>query len=176
MLTVEAIEAIRRAYYREQQRVRAIAREQGHGRRVVRDAIRGETPGRRQYRLRVRKRRPVLDPVSAIIDAWLAADQAAPREQRHTAKRIHERLVVEHGFGGGERQVRQYVAEWKQAHRSDAAGDVARADPPGPGGRGEWGAGLGGAGGGGAVARLVWRRGRRRAAAVCLVVPAAPAG
>lgn len=95
MLTVEEIEAIRRAYYREQRSVRAIARELGHGRRVVREAIRGETPGRRQYRLRAPKRRPVLDPVSAIIDTWLSADATAPRKQRHTAKRVYDRLRTE---------------------------------------------------------------------------------
>lgn len=142
MLTVEEIEAIRRAYYREQQSVRAIAREQGHGRRVVREAIRGETPGRRQYRLRVRKRRPVLDPVSAIIDAWLTADATVPRKQRHTAKRIHDRLVAEYGFGGGERQVRAYVAAWKQAHRSDAVGYVPLAYPPGLEAQCDWGEAL----------------------------------
>lgn len=139
MLTVEEIEAIRRAYYREQQSVRAIARDLGHGRRVVRDAIRGETPGRRQYRLRDPKRRPVLDPVRAIIDTWLTADLAAPRKQRHTAKRIYDRLRAEYAFGGSERQVRKYVARWKAAHRSDAVGYVPLAYPPGLEAQCDWG-------------------------------------
>lgn len=139
MLTVEQIEAIRRAYYHEHQSVRAIARTQQHGRRVVREAIRGERPGPRRYRLRMRKRRPVLDPVRGIIDAWLAADQTAPRKQRHTAKRIHDRLVAEYGFGGSERQVRAYVQEWKAAHRSDGVGFVPLAYAPGQEAQCDWG-------------------------------------
>ena len=139
MLTVEEIEAIRWAYYREQQSVRGIARDLGHGRRVVRDAIRGETPGRRQYRLREPKRRPVLDPVSGIIETWLRADLGAPPKQRHTAKRIYDRLRAEYAFGGSERQVRKYVASWKAAQRSDAVGYVPLAYPPGLEAQCDWG-------------------------------------
>ncbi len=84
----------------------------------------------------------MLDPVRAIIDAWLMADQGAPRKQRHTAKRIHDRLVGEHGFGGSERQVRAYVREWKQARRSDAVGYVPLAYPPGLEAQCDWGEAL----------------------------------
>jgi hypothetical protein len=31
-----------------------------------------------------------------VIDAWLLADVDAPRKQRHTARRIWQRLVAEH--------------------------------------------------------------------------------
>src|SRR5215210_6350122 len=117
MLTVEQIETIRRAYYHEHKSVRGIARELGHGRRVVREAIAGANPQPRRYRLTKRKARPTLDPVVAIIDAWLAADQAAPRKQRHTAKRVYDRLVAEHGYTGCESRVRQYVHAWQRAHQ-----------------------------------------------------------
>jgi transposase len=139
MLKVEEIEAIRQAYYREHRSVRGIARDLGHGRRVVREAIGGQTPGRRQYRLRRPKRRPVLDPVSAIIDSWLSADLTAPRKQRHTAKRVYDRLRAEHGFPGSERQVRAYVAAWGQAHRTEAEGFVPLAYPPGLEAQCDWG-------------------------------------
>src|SRR5919202_766990 len=109
MLTVEEIEAIRRAYYREHQSVRAIARAQQHGRRVIREAIAGTSPPPRRYRLTKQKRRRVLDPVSGLIDQWLAQDQVAPKKQRHTAKRIYDRLVQEHQFTGSERRIREYV-------------------------------------------------------------------
>ena len=36
-----------------------------------------------------------LDPYKARIDAWLEADKSAPRKQRHTARRVHERLKEE---------------------------------------------------------------------------------
>ncbi len=87
MLTVEQIEVIRRAYYCEHKSVRAIARELGHGRRVIREAIAGTSPSPRQYKLREAKPRPVIGPVAPIIDGWLEQDRAAPRKQRHTAKR-----------------------------------------------------------------------------------------
>lgn len=60
--------------------------------------------------------------MSHLIDAWLAADQDAPPKQRHTAKRIFDRLVVEYAYEGKERAVREYVHDWKQAHRSDEIG------------------------------------------------------
>src|SRR3954470_11324903 len=42
--------------------------------------------------------RPKLGPVTPIIDQILATDRASPSKQRHTAKRIYERLRDEHGF------------------------------------------------------------------------------
>jgi hypothetical protein len=111
MLTVDEIEQIRRAYYCAQQSVRAIAREQHHHRRVVREAIAGTAAPPRQYRLRGPRPRPMVDTVRVLIDAWLEADQAAPPKQRHTAKRVFDRLVAEEGYGGKERAIREYVHE-----------------------------------------------------------------
>src|SRR6188472_1127677 len=44
--------------------------------------------------------RPKLDPFTGIIDRILAEDEARPKKQRHTAKRIFERLRDEHGYAG----------------------------------------------------------------------------
>jgi transposase len=44
-----------------------------------------------------------------VIDAILEADRTGPVKQRHTAKRIFERLRDEHGFGGGYTVVKDYV-------------------------------------------------------------------
>jgi transposase len=139
MVTVEQIEEIRRAYYREHKSVRAIAREQGHGRRVVREVLAGAQPSPRRYHLRVQKRRPVLDPVVGLMEGWLSADQAAPRKQRHTAKRVYDRLVAEQGFTGSERRVREYVAAWKRLHRADGLGFVPLAYTPGAEAQCDWG-------------------------------------
>ena len=54
---------------------------------------------------------PVLDGWKATIDAWLEADREAPRKQRHTARRVWQRLVDEHDAVAGESTVRRYVAE-----------------------------------------------------------------
>jgi transposase len=54
-------------------------------------------------------RPPALGPFHALIDEWLLADLQAPPKQRHTARRIFQRLVEEHGAEIGERTVRRYV-------------------------------------------------------------------
>ena len=46
-----------------------------------------------------------------MIGAILEADQQVPRKQRHTAKRIFERLRDEHGFTGQYTIVKDYVRE-----------------------------------------------------------------
>jgi hypothetical protein len=40
----------------------------------------------------------VLDPAKDWIDAVLREDLTAPRKQKHTARRIYERLAKEYGF------------------------------------------------------------------------------
>jgi hypothetical protein len=45
-----------------------------------------------------------------VIDAWLIADKDAPRKQRHTARRVWQRLVAEHGATLSEVTVARYVA------------------------------------------------------------------
>lgn len=56
--------------------------------------------------------------VGVFIDQILAADKNAPRKQRHTAKRIYDRLVAEMGFTGSYRRVCDYVRVWKGQHQS----------------------------------------------------------
>jgi transposase len=53
--------------------------------------------------------RPKLGPLVPVIDAILEADKTAPPKQRHTAKRIFERLRIDHGYAGGYTVVKDYV-------------------------------------------------------------------
>jgi len=54
------------------------------------------------------------DPGSRRVHSTVfEADEEAPSKQRHTAKRIYDRLVEEKGFTGGESTVRQYVRKLK---------------------------------------------------------------
>jgi len=46
-----------------------------------------------------------------MIEAWLEQDRYAPRKQRHTARRVWQRLVEEHGAEVGESTVRRDVTE-----------------------------------------------------------------
>lgn len=66
------------------------------------------------YRRSQPPKRPKLDPFVSIIDAILKADREAPKKQRHTGKRIFERLRDEHGFTGGITIVTDYVREARQ--------------------------------------------------------------
>ena len=61
------------------------------------------------YRRQDPPRRPRLEPFTGVIDAILEADRQVPRKQRHTAKRIFERLRDEHGFDGQYTIVKDYV-------------------------------------------------------------------
>jgi transposase len=58
--------------------------------------------------------RPKLDGFMGVIDAILVADKDRPKKQRHTSRRIFERLRDEHGFTGKITIVKDYVAGWRQ--------------------------------------------------------------
>jgi len=61
--------------------------------------------------------RPKLDPFTGIIDQILLEDEGRPRKQRHTAKRIFERLCEEHGYSGGITIVKDYVLSRRLRYR-----------------------------------------------------------
>src|SRR5690348_2883160 len=61
------------------------------------------------YRRRRPAARPKLDPFTGIIDDIVTQDEGRPRKQRHTSKRIFERLRDEHGYAGGITIVKDYV-------------------------------------------------------------------
>ena len=69
------------------------------------------------YRRKRPPRRPKLEPYSGVIDRILEDDLGAPRKQRHTAKRIFDRLKKEHGFEGGYTTVKDYVRERRRVVR-----------------------------------------------------------
>ncbi len=94
-------------------------------RRTVREAIDSPVPPPRRSAPRPV---PVLDAVRDLIDAMLVADRAAPRKQRHTAKRIHERLRAEHDAAVSYSYVAKYVHRRRpQLVAQAAARDAARA-------------------------------------------------
>jgi len=70
-----------------------------------------EPPG---YRRTAPRKRPKMEPYLPRIAEILEADKQAPKKQRHTAKRIYDRLVAEHGYDGCYESVKEAVREWKQ--------------------------------------------------------------
>ena len=104
---MEQFERIRREYREEGVSIRELARRHGVHRRAVRQALASAVPPPRKP---VESRaRPAVGPHAATIRRWLAQDEDAPRKQRHTARRIWERLVDEHGATVSEPTVRRYV-------------------------------------------------------------------
>lgn len=61
--------------------------------------------------------RPKLDPFTGVIDRILEEDKDRPKKQRHTSKRIFERLRDEYGFAGGITIVKDYVNGVRQRQR-----------------------------------------------------------
>jgi transposase len=105
---VELFEQIRKDRLNGQVSIRELAERHGVHRRTVRQALASAVPPpRKSYPSRPR---PAIDPWVAIIDDWLLADQKAPRKQRHTARRVWQRLVAEHQATVAEITVSRYVA------------------------------------------------------------------
>jgi transposase len=88
--------------------IRKIARQLEVSRQTVRKilAAPAEPP---RYQQRAARTAPVMGPYLAVVETWLAADETAPRKQRHTAKRVYDRLVTEYDFRGSEVTVRRAV-------------------------------------------------------------------
>jgi transposase len=104
---VEQFEAIRRDHAREGLSIRELARRHGVHRRAVRQALVSPVPPAK--RAPSSRLAPALGAYRAVIDEWLIADREVPRKQRHTARRVWQRLVAEHGASVSERQVARYV-------------------------------------------------------------------
>lgn len=77
------------------------------------------------------ERHPVLKNYIPIIDEWLENDLHQPRKQRHTATRIHKRLVDEHGFKGSYSSVKKYVRKKKFLMKQKREGYLPLAQPMG---------------------------------------------
>ena len=58
-----------------------------------------------------------MEPFTGVIDRILEDDLRRPRKQRHTAKRIFERLRDEYGFDGGYTTVKDYARENRRQTR-----------------------------------------------------------
>lgn len=105
---MEQFERIRRDARDEELSIRALADRHRVHRRTVRQALADSTPPARKPPVR---QAPVLGPYVATIQGWLTADLDAPRKQRHTARRVWQRLLEEEGVVVAESTVRALVAE-----------------------------------------------------------------
>ena len=120
---MELFEQIRRDHDREGLSKRALAARHGVHRRAVRQALASPVPPVK--RPPEHRPAPKLGAYHALIDGWLEADRDAPRKQRHTARRVWQRLVEEHDAVVSERQVSRYVRD-----RRRELGDIGEAFVP----------------------------------------------
>jgi len=104
-------ERIRRDSRDEGLSIRALADKYEVHRRTVRQALAAATPPERKVPVR---QSPVLGQHELQVRTWLTEDLRAPRKQRHTARRVWQRLAEEHGAQLAESTVRALVAQIRQ--------------------------------------------------------------
>ena len=115
MYKVDVYLRVRRAVMVEGMSIREAARVFGLHRDTVRKMLAYSVPP--GYRRQTPPRRPKLEPFTGVIDRILEDDHGRPRKQRHTAKRIFERLRDEYGYDGGYTTVKDYVRENRRQTR-----------------------------------------------------------
>lgn len=112
---MEVYARVRRAVQVDGMSIRQAAREFDLSRKTIRKMLQYSLPP--GYERKKPVARPKLGPWLGIIDQILAEDQTQPKKQRHTAKRIWERLKAEHAFGGGYTVVKDYVRQARLRHQ-----------------------------------------------------------
>lgn len=60
----------------------------------------------------------LVDAYANIVETWLLDDLRQPRKQRHTGRRVYDRLVTEHGFTGSYSTVQRWVKRWRHLTRA----------------------------------------------------------
>jgi len=93
---------------------RSVMKEEGlHWETLQKMLAHSQPPGYRRVKKRERKIDAHVDWVRLVLDS----DREVPRKQRHSAKRIFDRLKIERGFGGSYTAVKELVAELKAVRR-----------------------------------------------------------
>jgi transposase len=99
---------VRRKVLIEKRSKRSVMAEEGlHWETLQKMLTHSSPPGYRRTKERARK----IDTYVEWVRGVLERDREVPRKQRHTAKRIFDRLVGERGFEGGYTAVKELVSE-----------------------------------------------------------------
>jgi transposase len=114
MRTVEHFATIRQLR-RDGLTIRQIADQLHHSPKTILKALAHPQPP--PYTRAEPRSAPMFGPFRALVDAIVAADETAPRKQRHTAMQIYRRLVAEHAYPGGYDQIRRYVQQQRRDRR-----------------------------------------------------------
>ena len=123
-------ETIRLLYESEGKTLRDISRITGRDFRTVQKyAYRDDWRPPEEEALRPENYK-VLGPYIPIIDGWLEEDKKAPRKQRHTGRRIFERLRAEHKFKGSYDSVKRYLRRKREVDGCPSEGYLPLEQPP----------------------------------------------
>lgn len=133
MLRMAQVKYIKDLYENEEKSLREISRITGHDFRTVQKYAHCDDWNESSIPDIEPKRYPVLGPYIPIVDEWLEQDRKVPKKQRHTAKRIYDRLKTEHGYPGGYTSVKEYVRMKKHVMRMQYSGYVPLEHLPGSG-------------------------------------------
>ena len=128
MFGVDNYAAVRRFVFVEGRSRREAARVFGLSRETVLKMCRFSLPP--GYTRTAPVAKPKLGALLPVIDTIMEGDRTGPVKQRHTAKRIFERLRDEHDFSGGYTVVKDYVRICRARGRETF---VPLAHPPGHG-------------------------------------------
>jgi transposase len=136
MLVVETIAKIRRAFFRDGKPIKAICRDLGVSRKVVRRVIRS---GATEFRYeREVQPMPKIGRWSDDLDQLLTANEGKAPRERLTLIRIYEELRG-HGYEGGYDAVRRYARKWaKDRGQATAAAYVPLSFAPGEACQFDW--------------------------------------
>ena len=115
MYQVDVYLRVRRAVMVDGMSIREASRVFGLHRDTVRKMLVFSVPP--GYLRQSPPKRPKLEPFTGVIDRILGDDLGRPRKQRHTAKRIFERLREEYRFDGQYTIVKDYVREHRRGSR-----------------------------------------------------------
>jgi transposase len=118
MLVVETVAKIRRAYFVQGKAIKAICRELGVSRKVVRKVLRSEATEFRYER--EEQPLPRLGRWLEDLEQLLASNEAKPSRERLTLIRIFENLRGR-GYEGGYDAVRRYARGWQRDRASTSA-------------------------------------------------------
>ena len=132
MLSMDDIKYIKRLYEKEELSIREIMRRTGYHYETVRKYLDMEDFNEPMYP--PKESVSLLDPLKPIIDQWLLDDLKAPRRQRHTAKRVFERLQEEYPeqLEVKLRTVQYYVSyKKKEIYKSQQKARLPLYHPPG---------------------------------------------
>lgn len=106
---------IRKMYFEEGKNISQIARETGYDRKTIRYYLDKDDWNNNPPSVKTSKY-PKLEPYKPEIDSWLIKDKKAKSKQRHTARRVYDRLAEKYGkdFNCSYRTVAGYVSEKKK--------------------------------------------------------------